>query len=129
MLTVYQYSKCSTCRNALRWLDARGVHYERVDIVEQPPSADLLEQFLELSGLPVARLFNTSGQSYRQGNFSERLKQMSRSEAIAALAEDGKLIRRPLLISPELRLVGFDEAAYARAIDALAPGNVEPSSR
>lgn len=121
MLTVYQYSKCSTCRNALRWLDARGVRHERVDIVESPPSAELLEQFLERSGLPVARLFNTSGQSYRHGNFKQRLLEMTRSEALAALAGDGKLIRRPLVIAPELHLVGFDEAAYARAIDGLAP--------
>jgi arsenate reductase len=68
----------------------------------------------------VARLFNASGQSYRQGNYKELLKQMSRSEALAALARDGKLIRRPLLISPELLLVGFDEAAYERAIQALS---------
>jgi arsenate reductase len=120
MLTVYEYSKCSTCRNALRWLDARGVRYEKVDITSHPPSAELLEHFLTRSGLPVARLFNTSGQSYRQGNYKELLKQMGRSEALAALARDGKLIRRPLLISPELFLVGFDEAAYEHAIDALA---------
>lgn len=115
MLTVYQYPKCSTCRNALRWLDARGVRYESIDIVAAPPSAALLEEALERSGLPLARLFNTSGQSYRQGNFRERLKQMSRAEALAALAADGKLIKRPLSISPELVLVGFDEEAFRRA--------------
>jgi arsenate reductase (glutaredoxin) len=120
MLTVYEYSKCSTCRNALFWLDARGVRYEKVDIVAHPPSAELLEGFLTRSGLPVARLFNTSGQSYRRGNYKELLKQMSRSEALDALARDGKLIRRPLLILPELVLVGFDEAAYEHAIGALA---------
>jgi arsenate reductase len=129
MLTVYEYSKCSTCRNALRWLDARGVRYEKVDIVAHPPSAELLEDLLTRSGLPVARLFNTSGQSYRQGKYKELLKQMSRSETLAALAGDGKLIKRPLVISSELVLVGFDEAAYERAIDALAVQRGERSSR
>lgn len=118
MLTVYHYPKCSTCRNALRWLDAHGVRHERIDIVEKPPSRELLGRVLEQSGVPIARLFNTSGQSYREGNYKERLKQMSRAEALAALAADGKLIKRPLVISPELVLVGFDEGEYEAAFDA-----------
>lgn len=120
MLTVYHYPKCSTCRNALRWLDAQGIAHERVDIVEKPPSAALLEQVLERSGLPIARLFNTSGQSYREGNFKEKLAHLSRAEALAALAADGKLIKRPLLVSPELALVGFDEGRYREALGARA---------
>jgi arsenate reductase len=119
MLAVYQYPKCSTCRNALNWLDGHGIRYESIDIVARPPSLALLEQVLGRSGLPLARLFNTSGQSYRQGNYRERLKQMDRREALAALAADGKLIRRPLLIAPELVLVGFDESAYESAIADL----------
>jgi arsenate reductase len=123
VLALYQYPKCSTCRNALRWLDGHGIRYQSIDIVARPPSAALLEQVLERSNLPMARLFNTSGQSYRQGNYRERLKQMSRSEALAALANDGKLIRRPLLISPDCVLVGFDEHAYERALAALGSSN------
>lgn len=118
MLTVYHYAKCSTCRNALRWLDAHEVPHERVDIVEAPPSVALLGRALDRSGAPLARLFNTSGQSYRQGNYKERLKQMSRAEALAALAADGKLIKRPLLISDELVLIGFDEKEYEAALGA-----------
>jgi len=115
MLTVYQYPKCSTCRNALRWLDAHGVPYESVDIVTSPPTAKQLEQVLEQSGLPLARLFNTSGQSYREGNYKERLKHLSQDQALAELAADGKLIKRPLLIDKARVLVGFDASAYAEA--------------
>jgi arsenate reductase len=115
-LKIYQYSKCSTCRNALRWLDAHGVAYESIDIVTSPPPVRLLEQVLQTSGLPLQRLFNTSGQSYRDGNFRERLQSMSRSEALAALAADGKLIKRPLVIGPDLALVGFDASAYEAAL-------------
>lgn len=111
-IAVYQYPKCSTCRNALKWLDAHGVEHERIDIVEAPPSKATLERVLQQSGLPIARLFNTSGQSYRDGNFKQRLPKLSTAEA---LASDGKLIKRPLLIAPDRVLVGFDEGAYAAA--------------
>jgi arsenate reductase len=63
MLSVYQYPKCSTCRNALRWLDDHGTEYEKIDITSSPPSPKLLEAILTRTGLPVAKLFNTSGQS------------------------------------------------------------------
>jgi arsenate reductase len=119
MLAVYQYPKCSTCRNALRWLTEHSVTFESIDIVQAPPAVARLEQILEQSGLPIARLFNTSGQSYREGNYKERLKVMSREQALAALAADGKLIKRPLVLAHGLALVGFDATEYEAALPAL----------
>jgi arsenate reductase len=66
------------------------------------------------SGLPIGRLFNTSGESYRAGNFKERLRTMSEDEALRALAADGKLVKRPIVDTGSDVLVGFDEGAYAR---------------
>ena len=110
--TVYQYPKCSTCRKALAHLDARGVRYESVDIVLQPPSRAQLSAALRQSGLPIKRFFNTSGQSYREGKFGERLPEMSEAQALDALAADGKLIKRPLIVGKGFVLVGFDAEAY-----------------
>jgi arsenate reductase len=111
---VYQYSKCSTCRKALAFLAKAGVEFDAVDIVTKPPSKKVLKNALELSGLPVQKLFNTSGQSYRDGKFGERLKAMTESQALDALAADGKLIKRPLVLGDSYALVGFDEAAYRK---------------
>jgi arsenate reductase (glutaredoxin) len=114
-IRIYHYPKCSTCRKALKWLADHSVAVEKIDIVVAPPSAAELKRLLALSQLPVAKLFNTSGESYRAGKFSTRLAQMSEAEALTALAADGKLIKRPLLHAPKFVLVGFDEAAYTRA--------------
>jgi arsenate reductase len=112
--TIYQYPRCSTCRNALKWLDARGVAYTSIDIVQQPPSAATLKRLHRQSELPLAKLFNTSGESYRAGNFSSRLKTMSDADAYAALAADGKLIKRPLVETDGTTLVGFDEKRWSQ---------------
>lgn len=109
---IYQYPKCSTCRKALRWLDEHEVSYEAIDIVQSPPSQSELKSVLEASGLPLKGLFNTSGQSYREGNWPARLPQTSEREALAALAKDGKLIKRPLVIGKGWALVGFREPEY-----------------
>ncbi|HEY2406858.1 MAG TPA: arsenate reductase family protein [Polyangiaceae bacterium] len=110
---VYQYPNCSTCKKALKWLSARGVEIDSRDIVKTPPSLAELKQALKLSGLPLKKLFNTSGASYRDGGFGERLPTMSEKDALSALAADGKLVKRPLILLSDTALVGFDEAAYA----------------
>jgi arsenate reductase len=62
----------------------------------------------------VKKLFNTSGQSYREGGFGERLPTMTESQAIDALAKDGKLIKRPLVLGSDYALVGYDEGSYRK---------------
>lgn len=115
-IRVYHYPQCSTCKKALKWLAAHDVSVELVDIVKQPPSKRELQQALTTAGVPLRKLFNTSGISYREGKFGERLPDMSEAEALDALAADGKLIKRPLLLGKGIALVGFDEAAYRETL-------------
>jgi arsenate reductase (glutaredoxin) len=116
MVKVYQYPNCSTCRKALKWLDERGVAYDKVHIVDAPPSAKTLARASKDGDIPLRKLFNTSGQSYRQGGFKERLTSMTDAEAYAALAADGKLIKRPLVVGKGLALVGFKPDAWADSL-------------
>lgn len=110
---VYHYPACSTCRKALAWLRAHGVEHETTDIVKHPPSVAELERILEKIGVDVKKLFNTSGEVYRQQGYKEKLKSMSVKEALQALAAQGKLIKRPIAVDADAAIVGFSEAAYA----------------
>jgi arsenate reductase len=100
LLRVFSYAGCSTCRKALAWLSARGLQPGRdidvIDITTSPPGPQELRQALSQLGRP--RLFNTSGQSYRALG-AEQVKALTDDQAIAALAADGRLIKRPFLIS------------------------------
>jgi arsenate reductase len=116
VVTVYQYPKCSTCRKALAWLDGHGIDYRSIDIVAEPPAKTTLRKAQKLAGVPVAKLFNTSGQSYRQGGFKDKLARMSDDQALEALARDGKLIKRPLVVGPDAALVGFRPEQWAAAL-------------
>ncbi|MES1173536.1 MAG: arsenate reductase family protein [Myxococcales bacterium] len=115
-LRVYHYPQCSTCKKAIKWLAAHAVPVDLVHIVEHPPSKAELREALKGAGIPIKKLFNTSGASYRDGGFGERLKTMTEAEAIDALAKDGKLIKRPVVLGKGVALVGFDEQAYAQKI-------------
>lgn len=115
-IRAYHYSNCSTCKKALKWLSENEIPVELVDIVKSPPSKAQLREVLKTSGLPLRKLFNTSGASYRDGGFGEKLTTMSEAEALEALAKDGKLIKRPILLGKNVALVGFDEAAFTKAL-------------
>lgn len=111
---VYEYAKCSTCRKALKFLDARGVPYVTVPIVDSPPSKDELKAMLG-KGVPLKKLFNSSGELYRELKISEKLLGMSEDQALSLLAKHGKLVKRPFVLLPDRGLVGFDEAQWKAA--------------
>ena len=108
-----EYPKCSTCRRAKAWLDEHGVSYKDRHIVEDNPTADELAEWQARSGLPVRRFFNTSGRLYRERNVKAQLDAgMSDVEALALLAEDGMLVKRPIVVAEDFVLVGFREAEW-----------------
>ena len=112
---IYSYSRCSTCRKALKWLQDNNITYESIDIVSSPPETSLLVKALEQLENRKS-LFNTSGLSYRALG-KEVLKTMTDDEALKALSIDGKLIKRPLLITEDGRvLVGFKQDAWHKAL-------------
>jgi len=116
MLKVYCYSRCSTCQKALKWLDAKGVKYELIDIKENNPDEKTLRKYYAMSGLPLKRFFNTSGLQYRELELSKKLPAMSEDEQFKLLASDGMLVKRPLLAGKDFVLTGFKEAEWSEKL-------------
>lgn len=110
-----QYPKCSTCKKAEKWLKESGIDYESRHIKEENPTAEELKAWIERSGLPVRKFFNTSGLLYKELQLKDRLGSMSEEEMISLLATDGMLVKRPLLVGEEKVLVGFKETEWEKA--------------
>jgi arsenate reductase len=111
---LLSFSGCSTCKKALKWLGERRIEVDVRPIVDAPPSAEELAAWIPKSGHPVRRWLNTSGQSYRALG-KERVSRAKDEEIVRWLTQDGKLVKRPVLVTPKQVLVGFDEAAYGAA--------------
>ena len=103
---------CSTCAKARAFLEGRGTAYTERDIRDPNPTADELRLWIERSGLPVKKFFNTTGMLYRSMNLTDRLGTMSEEEQIALLATDGMLVKRPILVGDDFVLVGFREKEW-----------------
>jgi len=115
MPTVYVYQKCSTCRDALKWLDARGILHHAKAIRETPPTPAELAVALKALGGDLRKIFNTSGMDYRALGLKNRLPAMSQSEACDLLSQNGNLVKRPFLIGKDKVLLGFKQPDWEKA--------------
>ena len=108
-----EYPPCSTCKKAKKWLDEHGVGYTARHIKEENPSYEELKQWLDLSGLPVKKFFNTSGLLYKSLNLKDKLPAMTVEEQLQLLATDGMLVKRPLVVTDDGKvLTGFKEKEW-----------------
>ena len=88
--------------------------YDIRDIKTDNPDLAELELWHQASGLPLKKFFNTSGQLYRSLELSKKLPGMSDAEQYALLASDGMLVKRPILVTDDNKvLVGFKEDQWA----------------
>ena len=107
-----EYPPCSTCKKAKKWLDDHGLTYTARHIKEENPTYEELSRWLEVSGLPVKKFFNTSGLQYKALGLKDKLPQMSEDEQFALLSTDGMLVKRPILVGDGFVLVGFKESEW-----------------
>lgn len=118
MLKFYHYSGCSTCKNAIKWLKTRDIAFDPIAIREKPPSISELTAMLAAHHGDLRRLFNTSGQDYRNLRLKDKLPAMSIDAALKLLSENGNLVKRPFAIDAKnkIHLVGFKEAEWKIAL-------------
>ena len=115
--TFIEYPKCTTCKKAKSWLTGQGVEFSARHIAEEQPTAEELRSWWQASGLPLKKFFNTCGVKYREMNLSERLKEMSEDEQLALLATDGLLVKRPILVTAEGKVIpGFKAETWESAL-------------
>lgn len=115
-MILYIYSKCSTCQSAVKFLEQKNVSFVRKEIVETPPSVKELRTMLDYMDGNLKKIFNTSGQLYREMQLTERLKSMPEENAILLLNQYGMLVKRPFLLGSDFGLLGFKETEWSKKI-------------
>lgn len=106
-MLVVGYPKCTTVQKAKKWLDENGYVYEERNIKEDRPTYEELKKWHEMSGLPVKKLFNTSGLVYKSMGLKDKLADMTEDQQLRLLATDGMLVKRPVIIDGDKAWFGF----------------------
>ena len=107
MIKFICYPKCTTCQRAKAWLDENGVEYKLRDIKLDNPTKEELSAWYKDSGLPLKKLFNTSGLLYKSLGLKDKLSSMTEDEMLKLLCSDGMLVKRPIAVGDGVVLVGF----------------------
>jgi arsenate reductase (glutaredoxin) len=108
------YPKCGTCQKAEKWMKSNEIEYSYRPIKEENPSKDELKLWLEKSGLPISKFFNTSGLLYKEHNMKDKVKVLSENELLDILASNGMMVKRPILLANDKVLVGFKEEEWEK---------------
>ncbi|QSO54239.1 Spx/MgsR family RNA polymerase-binding regulatory protein [Alicyclobacillus curvatus] len=113
-MEFYGYKKCSTCRNAHKHLQDGGIAVEFQDFVVTPPSAGTIKSWVDSYGQGIMPFVNTKGTRYRELNLANQ--NLTEAEWLEMLSNDGKLLKRPVLVTDEGVVVGYDKTQYDRLV-------------
>lgn len=106
-MLVYGYSKCSTVKKGLKFLDEQNIEYKHVDNVANKLTVEQIKEIHEMSNQEIKKMFNTSGIKYRELNLKDKLNDMTLEEKYELLASDGMLVKRPIFINNNQVRIGF----------------------
>ncbi|EQA73826.1 arsenate reductase family protein [Leptospira noguchii] len=115
-LKIYEYKNCSTCRNALKFLSGKKAQLEILPIRETPPKKSELKTMLQYVGNESKKLFNTSGNDYKELGLKDKLSSMSIDKQLDLLSKNGNLVKRPFVLGEGFGFVGFKEEEWKKRI-------------
>jgi arsenate reductase len=111
-MKIYCHPRCGTCKKALKFLDENNVQYEYINLLEVTPTIDEIKKAYKNSGVPLKKLFNTSGKLYRELEMKDKVAGMTEDEVFELLSNEGMLIKRPMVIKGDLSSFGFNEEEF-----------------
>ena len=98
-ITIYQKPTCSTCREAVKLVEASGQPFTAINYYEQPFTKALLRGLLKKAGLSAKDILRTKEDIYKELGLAK--KQVSEDELIALMLKYPDLIQRPLVENGE----------------------------
>ena len=102
-LTVYQKPTCSTCREAVKLLEARGRPYQAVNYYEQPFTKTQLKGLLKKAGLKTRDILRSKEDIYKQLKLAGSVH--TDEELIDLMLKHPDLIQRPLVEKGETAIL------------------------
>ena len=114
--TIWHNPRCSKSREAVKISEEAGVESEIVKYLETKPTKEELKKVLTMLGFSSAREWmRTKEDIYKELN----LKNVTDEEALLnAMAENPKLIERPVLIKGEKAIIGRPTSIVAEFLKA-----------
>ena len=112
-VAFYWLSHCTTCQKPKAYLENHEVELEHIrDVKSKPLTRTEIEKLAKMVGGPV-NLFSKRAIKYRELGLAER--DLSNDELIRLMTEEYTFIKRPVIVSGDKAVAGFN----AKQIDSL----------
>lgn len=116
-ITIYGIKNCDTMKKARTWLDDHGVAYDFHDYKTAGIAKDKLKQWSEEVGWET--LLNRAGTTFKKLPDADK-EGLNERKALALMAEQPSMIKRPVLDLGNKRVVGFKPDIYTKEVPAKA---------
>ncbi|MDG1573050.1 arsenate reductase (glutaredoxin) [Robiginitalea sp. M366] len=114
MITVYHNPRCRKSREALQWLEGRGIPFETVEYLKHPLSAAELSELLGKLGMEPDALVRKNEAIWKE---AFRGRDLSPEEVVRAMAQHPKLMERPVVVSGKRAVVARPADVISKLID------------
>lgn len=102
-MKIYHNPRCSKSRQTLQIIREAGIEPEIIDYLNDNPSADEIGELVQLLGITPKQLVRTGEDVYKE-LFKGRA--MTDREWLQAMAENPKLIERPIVVKQKKAVLG-----------------------
>ncbi len=104
MTTIYHNPRCSKSRASLEMLESKGINPTIIKYLETPPNKQELTELLEKLGLQAEQIVRKGEALYKELGLAE--KTLSNDQWIDILADNPKLIERPIVVHGNKAAIG-----------------------
>lgn len=97
-VAIYHNPRCSKSRETLKMLEEAGIEPEVILYLDTPPTIATLQDMLKKLGFSSARdLMRKGEETYKELGLAD--KSLSEAQLLQAMAENPKLIERPIVLA------------------------------
>jgi arsenate reductase len=114
VLTVYGIPSCDSCRNARKWLKEHGKEHRFHDLRADGLDMNMLERWA--GALEWKKLLNTRSLTWRKVPEVDRAG-LNSVKAMALMLDEPTLVKRPVLETDEIVMVGFTPDSYEKLFE------------
>ncbi len=111
---IYGFKSCDLVRAALKWMDANQIAHTFVDYRKESLDEAVVKDWFTRAGWES--VFNRNATTFKALPEAER-NAVDEHRALAMIMEQTNYIKRPVLDTGSKLLFGFNEKAWAGALD------------
>lgn len=115
---LYLYRSCTSCRNAVAVLEEHGVEFDAREYFKEPFTREELNTVLERANMHPSELVSSRSTPYRKEKLADR--DLSEEELLERMLAEPRLIRRPVLVTDDEVIIGFNRARLEGVAKRLA---------